>query len=410
MTPAVGLSPKQLTFMRESSARVNILEGSIRSGKTVVSLLRWMMFVAAAPAGGELVMVGRTRDAVFRNVIKPMQEWALFGEVSRLVAYTNGAPTATILGRTVHVMGASDAKAEKVLRGMTVAGAYVDEVTVIPEEFFTQLIGRMSVRGAQLFGTTNPDGPAHWLKRKFLDRMATLPNWRSWHFTLDDNPGISAARKLDYHTEFTGLWYRRFIKGEWVAAEGAVYAGWDPDTMVLPHEKLPPLRRLLALGLDHGMTNPSAGILLGLGMDFKLYAVDEWYLDGATLQGGLTVAAQSEHLREWLGDRHPEFVVVDPAAAAFRLQLFSDGLARTQSADNDVAYGIPKVASLLGTGGLRISDRCTNLIREIPGYVWDPKWTTKGEDKPIKVADHVLDALRYSVVTTEQLWSSQLAA
>lgn len=209
----VGLGTLQTSFMRESSARVNILEGSIRSGKTIVSLLRWLIFVAGAPRGGELVMIGRTRDAIYRNVIKPLQDPSLFGPLAALTVYTNGSPTATIMGRTVHIIGASDAKAEKVIRGMTVAGAYVDEVTVIPEEFFTQLLGRMSVRGAQLFGTTNPDSPAHWLKRRFLDRIAALPDWRSWHFTIDDNPSLTESYKAAIRAEFTGLWYRRFILG-----------------------------------------------------------------------------------------------------------------------------------------------------------------------------------------------------
>lgn len=401
---AVGLSPKQTEFMRESSARVCILEGSIRSGKTIVSLLRWLMFVNTAPRGGELVMIGRTRDAIYRNVIKPLQDPALFGPLAQLTVYTSGAPTATILGRTVHIIGASDAKAEKVIRGMTVAGAYVDEVTVIPEEFFTQLLGRMSVRGAQLFGTTNPDSPAHWLKRRFLDRIGSLPDWRAWHFTIDDNPSLTDAYKASIRAEFTGLWYRRFILGEWVAAEGAIYSGWDPQRHVVPAAALPQMSELVALGVDHGMTNPSAGILLGFGQDRRLYAVDEWWLDASTIPGGVTVAHQSARLRAWLDDRPVRHTVVDPAAAALRIQLQQDGVQGLVNADNDVAYGIPVVASLLGHGALIVSDACDNLIREVPGYVWDPKSTEKGEDKPIKVADHALDALRYAVVTTERLW------
>src|SRR5690606_15080766 len=102
-------------------------------------------------------------------------------------------------------------------------------------------LGRMSVRGAQLFGTTNPDSPAHWLKAKFLDRIADLPDWRSWHFTLDDNPSLSDTYKAAIKAEFTGLWYRRFILGEWVAAEGAIYDMWDPLAHVIPYDTMPAL-------------------------------------------------------------------------------------------------------------------------------------------------------------------------
>ncbi len=411
MSVDAGLSPKQLDFMRGSTARVNILEGSIRSGKTVVSLLRWLIYAARAPRSGELVMIGRTRDAVWRNVIAPLQDPSLFGSLADLVVGNSGAPTVTILGRRVWVLGASDAKAEKVIRGMTVAGAYVDELTTIPEEFFTQLLGRMSVPGAQLFGTTNPDNPAHWLRHRFLDRIKDLNgDWRSWHFLIDDNPSLTEAYKNSIKTEFTGLWYRRFILGEWVAAEGAIYDMWAPEKHVV--DELPDMDRMIAVGVDHGTTNASAGVLLGISGGV-MYAADEWWLDGSTMQIKPTVAQQSASLRGWLDDpqhggQRAQFVCVDPAAAAFRTQLQVDGATGLAIADNDVAYGIPLVASLLGEGKLKVHKSAENLIREFPGYSWDPEATLKGKDQPIKVADHALDALRYGITTTESLWRSHL--
>ena len=159
------MSDDQLTSLRGATGRVNIWDGAIRTGKTIASLVAFLIFVATAPYGGQLVVVARTRDSAYRNIFAVLMDPTLFGPIARFVSYTSGAPTAQILGRTVFVIGASDAKAEKVIRGMTIVGAYVDEVTVIPEEFFTQLLGRMSVPGARMFGTTNPDNPSHWLKR-----------------------------------------------------------------------------------------------------------------------------------------------------------------------------------------------------------------------------------------------------
>ncbi|SNS43506.1 phage terminase, large subunit, PBSX family [Micrococcales bacterium KH10] len=406
----MGVSPKQLDFLRNSTTTVSLLEGSIRSGKTIISLLRWLFYIVKAPRGGELVMIGRTRDAVWRNCIAPLQNPDLFAPFDKQTIGNYGAPTVRILGRRVHVLGASDAKAEKVLRGMTVAGAYVDEATTVPEEFFTQLLGRMSVTGAQLFATTNPDNPAHWLRRKFLDRIKTMPHWRSWHFVMDDNPSLTAKYRAEQEANFTGLWYRRFILGEWVAAEGAIYADWDPEKHVI--DELPDMDRMIAVGVDHGITNPSAGILLGISGGV-MYAADEWWLDGSTMQVKPTVAQQSASLRGWLNDpqhggQRAQFVCVDPAAAAFRTQLQVDGTTGLAIADNDVAYGIPLVASLLGSGQLKVHKSAENLIREFPGYSWDPEATLKGKDQPIKVSDHALDALRYGITTTESLWRSHL--
>lgn len=432
------LGPQQIRSLKESRGRINVFEGAIRSGKTVVSLLRFLMAVMFAK-GGVIVVVARTRDSAYRNVFEPLMSTAVVGPLAKLVHYTANAPTGRVMGRTVHVLGANDTKSEKVLRGLTVALAYVDEITVIPEEFFTQLLGRMSPPKAKLFGTTNPDSPAHWLKAKFLDRIPpkvpadsknALLNWRTWHFTLDDNPGLTEEYKNQIKSEFTGLWYRRFVLGEWVAAEGAIYDMWDPEKHTIAWDALPPMRELIGVAADYGTTNPTVALILGISAETdpfgrpapRLFMVDEWSYDSKVSHQALTDAELSRQMRAWLDDvshhphdtfprMQPRFTVLDPSAASFRVQLHQDGLTSTQ-ADNDVLYGIRTVASLLAAGKLLIArpteaspERgCPRFISEAPGYAWDPEKTLKGEDKPIKVADHALDAARYNVVTLENLW------
>lgn len=412
---SLPLSPKQVLSCRESTARINIWEGSVRSGKTIASLLRWLLYVATSTVRGELVVVSRTRDSAARNAFAPLMDPELFGPVSSLLQYTAGAPTATVLGRAVWVLGPSDVKSEKILRGLTCAGAYVDELTLLREDFFTQLLNRLW-EGAKLFGTTNPDNPAHWLKTKFLDRLDQLPDWRSWKFLLDDNPALSEERKAAIRRENTGLFYRRNVLGEWVAAEGAIYDSWDPNVHVVRHDDLPPIAELIAVGVDCGTTNPTHAILLGISAEAipRLVVVDEWrYVAGAAgvrwtdsqLSAGLRgwpSRLEAEHLQS------PRWLFLDPAAASFSTQLRADHVPGLANADNDVTSGIRTVANLIGGERLVVSDRCTALINEIPGYSWDPKATLKGEDKPIKVADHGLDALRYAVTTSERYWHHRL--
>ncbi|WDZ91158.1 PBSX family phage terminase large subunit [Nocardiopsis sp. HUAS JQ3] len=417
--PVLPLSRRQIESVATSTARVNLWHGAIRSGKTFASLLRWLTYVATAPRGGELVIIGRTRESIGRNVLGPLSDPELFGSVAHQVHYTPGAPVAYILGRRVHVIGASDSKAEKVLRGLTCAGAYVDELTIVSREFFVQLLGRMSVPGAQLFATTNPDSPGHWAKADYLDRLDELPDWRAWKFVLDDNPSLSNDIRASYHREFTGLWRKRFIWGEWVAAEGAILDMWNPDRHVIPWAELPPMTRTLGLGVDHGTANPTAAITLGLGADGRLYLTDEYRHEPRRAETRLTDGQLSERLREWLGQQHhphgaaqarPEWIAVDPAAASFRLQLYRDGIAAA-NANNDVKYGVSMLATLLASGQLFVSDRVKGFISEAPGYSWDDDARTKtGEEKPLKIADHSLDAARYAIATTEALWRPHLAA
>ena len=403
------LNPKQTETVRAAVARVNVWEGSIRSGKTIGSILAWLLFInLMRHESGDFIMVGRTRDAVWRNVIGPMQDPRLFDRASKVVVGNYGAPTVTILGRRVLVMGANDVKAENVIRGLTVLGAYVDEGTVIPENFFVQLLGRMSPPGARMFMTTNPDSPNHWLKKQYLDRVGHgLHNWRKWHFVLDDNPSLSKDYVDSIKREFTGLWYKRFILGLWVQAEGAIYESWDDERHVV--DELPDMVTIPGMGIDYGTTNDTRGLKLGLalGKDPCLYLINEWAPERSTDAG------YSLSLSNWLGKPEnvlepPDWLYVDPAAASFKLQLFTDGITNVANATNEVVQGIRTVSALLSTGKLKVHRSCKNFIREIPGYVWDPKATKKGLDAPIKQDDHALDAARYAIHSTRSVWASYL--
>lgn len=402
MTADLGMSRKQLRSIAQATAlaskqQINLWHGAVRSGKTVGSLVKFLMAIAAAPDHGEIVLIGRTRDTLYRNVLAPLQSGGMFGVFAEHVIYNRGAPTATIFGRTVHVIGASDARAENVIRGLTVCIAYVDEVSLVSEEFFNQLMARCSVEGAQVFATTNPDGPRHWLKVNWIDR-ATERGHRIFHFTLRDNAAYLPDGLIEaYEAQYTGLWRKRMIDGEWSLADGVIYSMFDPDKHVV--RDVPPITRLLACGVDYGATNATRGELIGLGTDGRLYVTSEW------APGDGTEAERSASLTEFVRTRgEPEYLFVDPAAAGFRRQLVADGWSTVFKASNSVLDGIGVVASLLAADRLRIHESCTELIGELAGYVWDSKATEKGEDAPIKLNDHACDALRYALYTSRMLW------
>jgi PBSX family phage terminase large subunit len=405
-----SLSRQQITSIVEAQSRQNLWEGSIRSGKTIASLLAWLLFISNRPRGGELMMFGKTRDSVARNLFAPLQDPALFGPLANQIHYTSGAPTATILGETVHVFGANDAKAEPKVRGMTLAGAYGDELTVIPETFYRQILGRASVTGARVYGSTNPDNPAHWLRKAFLLRAHEL-NLSTWHFDIDDNPHLSPEYVRDIKAEHKGLWYRRFVKGEWVQSEGAVFDMWDEDVHVL-RGPLPPLIALPCVGVDYGTAAAFSAHLLGVqaadpqrGTPTRLVLAREYRYDSKLGKRQLTDAEYSTALREWLGRDRPAWIAVDPSAASFKTQLFRDGVTNVMDAKNDVLDSIRLASSLLATGRLVVHESCTGLIEEIPGYSWDPAASAKGEDAPIKADDHSVDSgLRYAIYSSRMLW------
>lgn len=414
-------SEQQIVSLVESRAAVCIWEGAIRSGKTIASIVRWLRHLdQTKDLEGEAFIFGRTRDAIGRNIFGPLKSVPLLRGLAPGTEYRLGAPTAQILGQTVHVIGANDRQAEEKVRGLTGRSAYGDELTVLPAPFFRQALGRLSVDGAAMFGTTNPDNPNHWLRTEYLDRPRTQGMWTpdeddtttldlaTWHFVLDDNPFVSAKFKRDRKAEYTGLWYRRMILGEWVMSEGAIYESWDPAVHVV--DELPPIARVLACGVDVGTTNPFAALMLAVTADGRLCLTREYWHDPKVSLRQMTDVEFSTALVAWMdatGER-PARVIVDPSAESFQLQLRRDGIKGITDADNSVLDGIRLMASLLATRRLVVHRSCKALIREIPGYSWDDRQAELGIDKPIKVNDHAVDAARYALLTTQRLWAKQV--
>ncbi|MFJ8815441.1 PBSX family phage terminase large subunit [Amycolatopsis thermoflava] len=419
---AAALSVKQQNSILDAEHRINIWEGAIRSGKTIGSIIRWLTYVRTAPPG-PLAMIGKTRDTLARNVLDVIADIA-----PNAISYTRGASTARILGRLIHVIGANDARAENRIRGLTLAGAYVDEITVIPEAFWSQLLGRMSVPGAKLFGTTNPDNPAHWLKKNFLDKEKLpadhpeRPDIVSFHFVLEDNPSLEEEYIRNTKASLTGLWYKRFILGHWVAAEGAIYDMLDEEkhTAPAPH---PSLWRRGWIALDYGTSNPTHALLIVLTapaaeggqntVDERLHVVAEWSHDGRAA-GQLTDAAISQRLASWAGPLiedlpNPPLVVLDPSAASLRTQMRADGWPGIRSADNRVETGIRNTSSLVAGGRLVVDkEKCPILWDQLCGYVWDETALQRGVEQPVKADDHGPDALRYGVMAAAPVWRAWL--
>lgn len=399
-------SETAINSILESDARVNLWEGAVRSSKTICSLVRWLEYIRTGPPG-PLIMVGRTERTLRRNVISVMQ-----GMLGHLMDYHQGAGEVYIGGRTIYLAGANDERAQEKIRGLTVAGAYGDELSLWPESMYTVLLSRMSVDRAKGFFTTNPDSPYHWLKVKYIDR-AHLLNMKTFHFRIEDNLTLSQDYIESLKKEYTGVWYQRFIEGRWVMAEGMIYDMYDPLLHVT--KTLPEMKRYW-VGVDYGTSNATVFLLVGLGNDNKLYVVDEYRHEaGEGLERSKTDAQYAMDFVNWLGDRRPEWIFIDPSAKSFRLELWNmrrqyPALFRVAPANNEVLDGIRRTASLLNARKLLIHENAKGLQKELSSYVWDEKAQERGEDKPLKLNDHGPDALRYVVNGITKIYNSIIAS
>lgn len=198
--------------------RINLLDGSVRSGKTWISLVLWALWTASMPKNGGYLMVGKTLGTLKRNCLDTLA--VLVG--SKNFTYSLSKKEGILCGRRVYLEGASDARSESKIRGMTLCGAYCDELTLFNEEFFAMLLSRLSEPGAKLFATTNPDNPNHWLYKKYILRKGDL-DFNLYKFLIGENLFLSRDYIENLKKEYTGVFYERFILGNWVAAEGIIY-------------------------------------------------------------------------------------------------------------------------------------------------------------------------------------------
>jgi PBSX family phage terminase large subunit len=392
-------SKKQIDSLVNSDARINIWEGAVRSGKTYISLYRFLKelipkkdeFGNYIEETGEYCIITRTLDSFKRNILPLLARM-----ISADARYYSGKREMDIWGKTIHIVGADDERAENKIRGSTFSGAYVDEATIIPETVFKMLISRCAMNGGKIFATTNPDSPFHWLKRDFL---TDNPDVKSWQFTLNDNPELTNDEKEYLKRQYKGVWHQRFIEGLWVQAQGAIYDFFDPKIHVIDNS--PGVATYYIVGIDYGTTNPCSFVLIGINRSKfpNMWVEEVYYYDSKIAQRQKTDTEYAADFARFITGRNVKAIYIDPSAVSFKLELQKSGISNIYEAQNEVIDGIRIVSKFLDNGTLKICSKCEPMIKEIQSYVWDPKCQKTGEDKPLKTSDHSLDALRYCIVS-----------
>jgi PBSX family phage terminase large subunit len=381
------LSVKQITAIASCDARINLLMGAVRSGKTFSSIIILMDLIQNGPPG-DCMIVGVSRGTIQRNVLEDM--FKLWG----WPAPPEGKNKMKIYGRNVYFIGAKDERAVSVIYGATLAIAYIDEVPKIPQSVFKTLLDRCSVKDAKIIGTGNPEGPRHWLKTEYLENK-TL-DLQEFKFFLSDNPSLDQTYIKNLKKENTGVWYKRLILGEWAAAEGMIYDCLTDDNFFEGPHLTPPY---YIAGIDYGTSNATACVIAAIyPKQFpKIRIVKEYYYD-AKKSG--RCKTDSEYGQDILNFLKPysnlKHIYVDPSALSFRTELERLDLP-VQEANNDVLSGIKTVSGFIYNKQLAINRTCTNLIDSLYSYTWDDKASKKGEDAPKKEFDHASDAARYMI-------------
>lgn len=424
-------SPNQLRALALSTAPFNLWDGSIRSGKTFLSIL-WLINMNQALPEGDGMILGQTPQTIERNFLNDLMKYLGEGNYKyktneRLDIYYFSAKGEKMT-RRFHIVGASDIKAVKRIRGSTLMIAYVDEGTLMPKEVFDELVGRLSSEHAKCLVTTNPDSPNHWLLKNYLEDEAAKKDWRRFRFLLEDNLSLDPAYVERIKRQYKGIpaRYNRMIKGKWVLAEGVIYQKFKNKKVsegghVIRYKDIPfnNLKKLF-VGVDYGVGNATVFLLIG---EFKIdgrkqyIVIKEYYYSGRESMKSKTTSEFAKDFAAWLKGWKALNVVVDPSAAALitelelpRVKKESGVIYSVDKAKNDVNDGIQAVANMFADDILWVCEDCTHTIEELGIYSWDSKAQEKGEDKPKKDNDHCMDALRYAIYTLIGAYGSVSAA
>ena len=384
------LSEKQKEYINNSTHRWNIKYGATRSGKTYLDyyLIPLRIRERMGKEGLNFIL-GCTKGTIQRNIIEPMQ--LIWGETA--ISNIGSDNTVDIFGEKVYCLGAeTKSQAEKV-RGASIKYCYGDEVTTWSEDMFEMLKSRLDKPYSMFEGTTNPKSPTHWLK-KFIDSDADV---FSQHYSIDDNPFLDATVKADMKNEYQGVYYERYIDGNWVLAEGLIYPKFA-DALGTSDEPAEDT----VLSIDYGTQNPFAA-LCWKKVDNVWYAYKGYYYGGRDAGVQKTDDEYGEAMDEFMEDEIKHYassmqkikVIVDPSAASFIALLKKKNWCKVLPADNAVFDGIRETATAMNLGLIKINPALKEWRSEAEGYVWEEGL----DDKPVKENDHYMDSTRYFVKT-----------
>lgn len=413
MQETFELSSKQAEYIRNANHRWNVACGAVRSGKSYCQIAYCIPARLTERKGlrGLRVILGATRANIERNILQPLRD--IYGD--GVATAINSQNICKIMGERVYCIGADNVRQVAKIRGSEIAYCAIDEVTDVNPEVFEMLKSRLSLPWSCCDITTNPASPSHWFKQ-FLDSADKGVDIYLQEYSIYDNPFLSPDYVHSLEVEYAGtVWYDRYIKGLWTLAEGLIY----PMYAEALEGTLPDVLSEYALSIDYGTQNAFAALLWGRERTEEgsvWHVVREYYYSGRDSGKQKTDEDYKNDLINFVKDL-PDWVYgeggidtyLDPSAASFKAALrevYREGKNyrgetelirqfKVHDANNDVLSGINDTAQCLQSGKVKVYElACPNMKKEFQGYVWD---SHEGADRPIKINDHAMDAMRYFV-------------
>lgn len=374
-----------------------ICDGSVRAGKTVVMSLSYVRWAMMQFKGRNFGMAGKTIGSLRRNVIRDLKRILISEHYRVKDNQSENMLTVSKNGHTNYffLFGGTNEASQDLVQGITLAGFFFDEVALMPESFVAQATSRLSVEGSKAWFNCNPDSPYHWFKLQWIDQLAKKNAIRI-HFLMKDNPSLSEETLRRYDSMYSGVFYLRYILGQWAMADGLVYDNFDREKMVVDIPKDTVWEKHW-ISIDYGTQNATV---------FKLWSLFKgvWYNNAEYYYSGRETGRQKTD-EQYIDDLEDFFfehdlsrknvkLIVDPSAASFKKALRNRGFG-VVNANNNVLDGVRFMMTQMNLGKMKWTEASQHTLKEFGSYMWDKKAADRGEDAVVKEHDHCLDADRY---------------
>ena len=409
----ISQKQKKILAFPYSSYDALICDGAVRSGKTSIMMWAFVRWAMENFSGQRFGVCGRTVDSCTKNIIVPFTAMSLAKE-RYLIRWRRGDKVMEVRRGSVtnyfEVFGGKDEASYTLIQGRTLAGVLLDEVVLMPRSFVEQALARCSVDGARLWFSCNPGSPHHWFYQEWIKRSRER-NALYLHFEMTDNPGLSKRTLERYENMYAGIFYDRYVRGLWVAAEGIVYKDFANDTeKYLIGDPLEWAKQngasfsIISIGVDFGGTKSATKFqATGITKDFRVVALEEEYIkneeiDPNALNRRFATFCQlitSKYGYSQTRADSAETVLIrglDHTAQKMRLGTQVKNAMKLQITDR-----IRLVVLLMKQGRFKVSRNCPHLIDALQTAIYDPdKFEDERLDDGTSDIDS-LDAFEYSI-------------
>lgn len=381
--------------------KYNWAEGAYRSSKSVSNTLAFALYLENTKDTVHLVIASTVASA--RNIVEDgdgalglkyyfgnkYKETKYKGNDAGIIKTKNGKKVVVYLG------GAMESSF-KLFRGWSVGGIVLEELNLLHKNTINEAKGRILLaKDPKVFISHNPVSSRHpiyeWLEEL---EQKDLVNYD--HSTLEDNPALTEERKNQIKSEFDpdSLFYKQYILGQRVDAEGLVYKLYDYSVF----DEFDPKEYIdYVFTADIG-DGPSATVFQCLGLRKGFKSVDVLFEyrhrndDKENKMNPKQPFQYAEDLKNFIKSsikqigKFPKSLIIDGSPSFYRdcKTAFKDGLGNLTIKfpyKEEISERIRYSNSLIYTGRLRFKKSCKETIYSFKMAQYDPKAYEKGEIK-----------------------------